>query len=64
MFNRFTLDSDTLQNINKRQELRKKLARQMIIDSQRSKFKKFCISFSALLFSCWVVGIHAGFIIG
>ena len=64
MFNKYILDSDTFQNLNKRRELRKKLARQMIINSQRSKFKKFCISFSALLFSCWVVGIHAGFIIG
>lgn len=64
MFNRYIIDSDTFQNLDKRREVRRKLAKQMIINSHSTKFKKFCISFSALLFGCWVVGIHAGFIIG
>ena len=49
MFNRLILDSDTLHNCNKRRDLRRKLAKQMILDTNFRKIERFLLR---LLFIC------------
>ena len=64
MFNRYILDSDTFQNLNKRRELRKKLAKQMILNAQKSKQKKLLIYSIATCSAFWLVEIHANLPLG
>jgi len=51
MFNKYILDSDTFQNLNKRREVVKKLSRKMIFEKNLTKFTKlfFFIVFTLLL---------------
>ena len=43
MFNKYILDPDTLRNLDKRRELRKKLAQEMIIDTSFRKIERFIL---------------------
>ena len=43
MFNKFTLSADTLHNLEKRRELRKKLSQRMIIDTNFRKIERFLL---------------------
>lgn len=45
MFNRLTLDTDTLQNYTKRRDLRRKLAKQMILDTNYLKVERVLLRF-------------------
>jgi len=45
MFNRYILESDTFQNLNKRRDLRRKLAKQMILDTTYLKVERFLLRF-------------------
>lgn len=50
MFNRYILDSDTFQNLNKKREVVKNLSRKMILESRLSKLSKlFFVSALTLL---------------
>ena len=49
MFNRYLLDSDTFQNLNKKRETVKELARQMILESKFEKFLKLLFKVVTLL---------------
>ena len=43
MFNKYLLDSDTFQNLDKRRDLRRKLAKQMILDTNFRKIERFLL---------------------
>lgn len=45
MFNRYILDSDTFQNLYKRRDQRRKLAKQMILDTNYLKVERFFLRF-------------------
>ena len=51
MFNRYILDSDTFQNLNKKREVVKNLSRKMILESRLSRLSKlfFVSAFTLLL---------------
>ena len=49
MFNRYLLDSDTFQNLNKRKETVKELARQMILESKFERVLKSLFKVVTLL---------------
>lgn len=55
MFNRYLLDSDTLQNLNKRSETVKKLARQMILESKVERVFKLLFKVVTLLIVVYCV---------
>jgi len=54
MFNRYIIDSDTFQNLNKRRAVRRKLAKQMILDTTYLKIERFILRllFFAVLIFC------------
>ena len=64
MFNRYILESDTFQNLNKRRDLRRKLAKQMILNSYKSKQKKLLIYSIATFSAFWLIEIHANLPLG
>ena len=49
MFNRYLLDSDTFQNLNKKRETVKELARQMILESKFERVVKLLFKVVTLL---------------
>lgn len=49
MFNRYLLDSDTFQNLNKKRETVKELARQMILESKFERVVKLFFKVVTLL---------------
>lgn len=51
MFNRYIIDSDTFQNLNKKREVVKNLSRKMILESRLSRLSKlfFVSVFTTLL---------------
>ena len=49
MFNKITLSADALHNVEKRRILRKKLAQQMIFDTNFLKFERFFYRFMFLV---------------
>ena len=55
MFNRYLLDSDTLQNLNERSETVKKLARQMILESKVERVFKLLFKVVTLLIVVYFV---------
>ena len=55
MFNKYLLDSDTFQNLNKRRELRKKLAIKMLNETKFTKFTKSVVFICFLLILCYFI---------
>ena len=64
MFNRYIIDSDTFQNLHKRRAIRRKLAKQMIINSHSAKLKTISLPFVAILFGFYIYIIHANLPLG
>lgn len=65
MFNKYLLDSDTLQNLNKRRELRKKLAKKMLNETKFTKFTKSVVFICFLLIAFYFIHhdlVHGHFI--